>query len=53
MKTDISSTQSCFIIRKKKKAMINMSVHQLLCFFRSIHIIVDSHKIKMAILFAT
>ncbi len=48
---DISSIRSFSLLFGLKKAMIDMSVRQPFCFFKSIHIIVDGHKIKMPILF--
>ena len=47
METDFSSTRSCLLLfGGKGSSMIDMYVHQPLCFFKSIHIIVDGHKIE-------
>ena len=53
MEAEMSSTQSCSLLfgGNTVSYMIDISVRQPLCFFKSIHIIVDGHKIKMSILF--
>lgn len=53
METDNSSYEVSRYYSGKKKPMSDMSVCQPWCFFRSIHIMVDGHRIKIPILFAT
>ena len=54
MEIDISSTQSCSLLfRKKVNSRIDVSVCPPLWFFISIHTIVDGHTMKVSILLAT